>query len=441
MINRSKLLKSIPPLSPAPAQSAAPGVPDARPPKAVSTQVPEPAPAPPQASAPAKAKRPPILAGVANVNVWLRGEVKELLAVELSAKTQEAYERNGARLDAQRDEGEAVSLKKYAGTASTFYAYRAALRWHAAKRGRDAMNEYDKAKKSKDEATAADAWQRVLYAAADLKTYPKDAAPGIPAPGHVALGLADAKQEGEPAKAKREGRAATSTRETSKLKAANSIAKKYPDWRERLWLRLVEVDSPWLDHTAIAALTGARPDELRTARFKCEGNMLKISIEGAKVTEKTGQPWRFFTLENDASHEFAHLFAKAGASLKTVDLPDGVTDYPDAFSAALARAGKQVFPKADRMSGYVYRHAMASDLKADGFTRQAIAAVLGHAVTKTQDTYGRAIGGSAGKRKLEILCAREVKVTHDTRYTNPVPPQIEPMVGVFATPNFGGLGL
>jgi hypothetical protein len=437
MINRSKLLKSIPSLTPPPAQSAALGSTAAA---STSQTLTAPDPAPPKASAPAKSKRPPILVGVESVNVWLRGQVKELLDVKLSEKTKELYERNGSRLDGQRVEGEAVSLKNYEGTASTFYAYRAALRWHAAKRGRDAMNEYDRAKKAKDESTAAAAWQRILYAAADLKTYTKDTAPGIPAPGHVALGLADAKPEGAPAKAKREGRAAISTRETSKLKAANAIAKKYPDWRERLWLRLVEIESPWLDHTAVAGLTGARPDELRKAKFQREGDTLKIGIEGAKVTEKNGQPWRMFTLKNDGTHEFAHLFAKAGASWKTVDLPGGVTDYPDAFSAALARAGKQVFPKSARMSGYVYRHAMASDLKADGFTRESIAAALGHAATKTQDAYGRAIGGSAGKRNLSVSCAREIRATHDTRYTNPAP-QVAPASMTVTTPNFGSFGL
>ena len=432
MINRSKLLKSIPPLPPLPAQSAALGeTPAASTPQALNASEP---------ASPPKAKRPAILVGVASPNVWLREQVKEILATEVSEKTRAQYERNGARLDAQRVEGEAVSLEKYEGTASTFYAYRAAVRWHAAKRGRDAMNAYDKAKKAKHESAAADAWQRVLYAAADLKTYPKDAAPGLPAPGHVALGLADAKQEGAPAKAKREGRAATSKRETAKLGAANSIAKKYPDWREQMWLRLVEIESPWLDHTAIAALTGARPDELRTAKFQREGDTLKVGITGAKVTDKNGQPWRMFTLKDDGTHEFAYLFGKAAAAWKTVDLPDGVTDYPDAFSAALARAGKKLFPKAERMSGYVYRHVFASDMKKDGATHEHIAAALGHAATRTQQAYGRASGGTAGRRNFSVSCAREIRATHDTRFTTPAP-QIAPETIDFATPSFGDFGL
>ena len=105
MINRSKLLKSLPPLSPLSAQSAALGeIPAASTPQALNATEP---------AAPPKAKRPAILVGVASPNVWLREQVKEILATEVSEKTRAQYERNGARLDAQRVEGElAATLQK-----------------------------------------------------------------------------------------------------------------------------------------------------------------------------------------------------------------------------------------------------------------------------------------------------------------------------------------
>jgi len=94
MFNRSKLLKSLPPVSPLPAQSAALGeIPAASTPQALNATEP---------AAPPKAKRPAILVGVASVNVWLREQVKEILATKVSEKTQAQYERNGKRLNAQR---------------------------------------------------------------------------------------------------------------------------------------------------------------------------------------------------------------------------------------------------------------------------------------------------------------------------------------------------
>ena len=365
--------------------------------------------------------RPDVLKGREKLDSWLRGEAAAILGTEVSPKTIEQYKRNGARLHAARVTGQPVDLTKHEGSSATFYAYRAAVRWYAATHGIEAVREYSAAAKRGDEAAKADAWQRVLHFAADLVQYPKDAKPGLPSPKMVALGLDDPKPEGVPARAKREGRGDAQKRETAKLKAANSIARKYPDWRALVWSRLVAVKSPWLDHAAIAALTGARPDELRTAHIRKTASGIEIGITGAKVSDMKGQPWRLFVLRDDGSDEYRHIAAMASKSWKQVGLPDGVTDYPDAFSAALARAGAQVLPGAERLSGYVYRHAFASDLKADGASKEQIAQALGHAVTKTQDAYGRAVGGKAGRRLLAVSAAREVRATHDTRYTNPAP--------------------
>ena len=365
--------------------------------------------------------RPDVLKGREKIDSWLRGEAGVILGAAVSPKTVEQYKRNGARLHAAREQGKPVDLSKHEGSSATFYAYRAAVRWYAATHGIEAVREYSAAAKRGDEVAKADAWQRVLHFAADLVQYPKDAKPGLPSPVMVALGLDDAKPEGAPARAKRQGRMDTSKRETAKLKAANSIARKYPDWRALVWDRLVAIKSKWLDHAAIAALTGARPEELRTAQIRRTATGIEIGITGAKVSDTKGQPWRLFALRDDGSAEYRHIAAMASKAWKPVGLPDGVTDYPDAFSIALSRAGAQVLPGAERLSGYVYRHAFASDLKADGASREQIAQALGHAVTRTQDAYGRAIGGKAGRRLLTVSAAREVKATHDTRYTNPTP--------------------
>ena len=125
----------------------------------------------------------------------------------------------------------------------------------------------------------------------------------------------------DPSKEKRGGVYDVAKRETSKLKAANSIAKKYPNWRELVWARLVHLKSPWLDHTAIAALTGARPEELRTAKVRKTASGIEIGITGAKVSDEKGQPWRLFEIGNDGSLEYAHLEANVGAAWKDVYLP------------------------------------------------------------------------------------------------------------------------
>ena len=159
------------------------------------------------------AKRPAVLKGMESLNVWLRKEAAEILTGQHSDKTLAQYERNGTRLHAARVVGQPVDLTKHEGSSATFYAYRAAVRWYAAKQGAQAVREYEAASKRGDEAGKADAWQRVLHFAADLVQYPKDAKPGLPSPAMVALGLDDAKPEGAPARAKREEIGRASCRE------------------------------------------------------------------------------------------------------------------------------------------------------------------------------------------------------------------------------------
>ena len=99
------------------------------------------------------------------LSAWIREQAREVLAAEVSEKTRAQYERNGARLDADRVVGCPVDLGPYEGRRSTYYAYRAALRWHAASRGVQAVRDYDNARKtaggnSSPESDAA--WQRAL---------------------------------------------------------------------------------------------------------------------------------------------------------------------------------------------------------------------------------------------------------------------------------------
>lgn len=388
---------------------------------------------------PPKAQRPAVLQGIENLEEWLRKESSARLGELISDKSRDEYRRNGKRLEADRVPGNPVNLNAFADKASTYYAYRAAVRYHAAEQAALALRDYERARKTKDLDAREQARQRMFNYAADLVTYIRDKEPGLPSARLVALGLNDAKTPGVPALAKAAGSAGTPKRETAKLKAANTINRKLPAWREILWARLVHVKSQWLDHTAVAALSGARPEELQAATFYRVGDALCITINGAKVSATKGQPWRKLVIKNDGSSEFAHLYAKATDKPHALSLPPDVTDYPDAFSAALARAGKQVFPAGcPRMSGYVYRHSFASDLKADGLPRERIAAALGHAVTKTQDTYGRASGGRAGVRSLSVTCERAIKQTHDTRYTvAPVAPIATAAASfTFATPSF-----
>lgn len=375
--------------------------------------------------------RSEILKGLANIESWLRTEVAAT-KFDVSDKTAVDYLKKAARLNTARPQaGEPPDLNALTNKASTFFAYRAALRYDACQRATSSLRAYEKARKAKDEPAKKAAYRVMLEAAADLKMYPRDAQPGIPNAAHVGLGLVDEKQKSAFKKDTAKG---VTNRETSKLKAANGI-QKIDNWRGKIFDRLVQVKSPWLTLAAVGALTGARPDELDGVTIERKNGALVFVIKGAKVSDTAGQPWRRITVK-DTGQEFAHLWALTEKPF-TVTVPP-VRDYPDAYSVALARAGAQVLPKkAPRMSAYVYRHALASDLKADGFAAEQISATLGHAVSKTASYYGRAIGGKTGVRQLVAEVPRAIKMNHENPFTSPAPAASNGDIETFTTPSWG----
>lgn len=403
----------------------------ATPPPAVVPPAPASAPAPPPVPSAAKAAAPraALLTGV-NVERWLGEQVAaHRKDKSTSATTKARYAQVALTLDVTRPEPwEPVDIEQAAKTKNTFYAYRAAVRWSALERAAASLRVY---KNSKDQSARRSAYASMLSAAADLARYPADARPGLPSPLLVSLGMEDKKTGGEFKKPK------AGPGPNDKLKDANAI-QKIDGWRALIFERLLAVASPWVDHAAVAALTGCRPAEVASVRIeKGAGGELVITIPGVKVSDTKGQPYRKFSIKADAGPEFAHLLER----VKTGPVLLSSTSTASAFSEALKRAGKQALgDKAPPMTGYVYRHALACDMKADGASREEIAMALGHAVTKTQNYYGRASGGKKGARVFQVEAPRPIKNTHGngTRKVPSVAPvQATPVVPVFTSPGFG----
>ena len=406
-------------------------------------------------NAPAPVAAPPrsaLLAGV-SVERWLREQVKQHKKDgTTSAETKAKYGQVAISLENTRPApGEPVHIEALAKTKNTFYVYRAAARWSALERAASALRAYTNAD---NDAAKKTAYGVMLAAAADLVRYPADAQPGLPnaaaaaahrraVAGAVAMGMGD---EIPPLPQKNPsefvGKGSTKGK-SDKLTDANTI-QKITGWRALLFARLVSVDSPWVDHAAVAALTGCRPAEVSSVRIEVVANALVITIPGVKVSDTKGQPYRIFTIKKDAGPEFAHLLERA----KTRAVVLGSDSTASAFSEALKRAGKQAFGDiAPNMTGYVYRHALACDMKADGAGRDEIASALGHAVTKTQAHYGRASGGTKGARVFQVVATRAIKQTHGSGHRAgsaiaPNAPSAAALnaapVNVFTSPGFGG---
>ena len=206
-------------------------------------------------------------------------------------------------------------------------------------------------------------------------------------------------------------------RATKKRVSANHFAKYASNWRQLLWSRLIEVNSPWLDFAALASICGAHLNEIEHIRFKRQGDNLEITIQGINVSEIKGQPYRTLVFSNDGSSEFMHLFSKSTEQNQTPSLPSTSKDYTTAFSAALTRAGKKAFPKNfPDMTGLVYRHAFASDLKAQRVPRDMLSTALGQCVSKASCRWGWSTSGTARNHLLSATATRPIKQTHDAKH-------------------------
>ena len=354
-----------------------------------------------------------------NVNVerWLREQIKaHKKDAATSATTKDEYRSISDNLEMTRPAlWEPVQIDKKANTKNTFYKYRAATRFVALERAQVALRVYGN---TKNEMEKKAAYAVMLTAAADLARYPADAQPGLEPQKLIQLAkqleaVGDKDIADSLRKQKSEFKKSEPKETNAKLKDAQKI-QKIDGWRTLLFAELVARGGKWIDHAAVAALTGCRPAEVTSVQVERIGNALGITIPGAKVSESKGQPYRKFTITADSNGpEFAYLLERATGAPLVLEVPYGVTRPASTFSEALKSAGEKVFPKnTPPMTGYVYRHAIACDMKADGAEMNHIAASMGHAVTKTQSYYGRASGGKAGTRVFSIEAAREIKQTH-----------------------------
>jgi integrase len=184
------------------------------------------------------------------------------------------------------------------------------------------------------------------------------------------------------------------------------------DWREKILMHLEKYRLPYL----AAAVTGCRPEEItRGIEFNTADGKLTVTIQGAKVTEKSGQPWRKmeWKLPRDGMvNILATEVRQAGGSL-TIFL-----ESPKNFSTNVRDTARMIWPNREKtVTPYCLRHQFAADLKASGASDEGIAKAMGHTTTETAQSYGtarqsRGISGQPDR----VEAARAVKQKPKMRY-------------------------
>lgn len=189
------------------------------------------------------------------------------------------------------------------------------------------------------------------------------------------------------------------------------------DWRERLVARMPNYRLAVLAN----AVTGCRPDELaKGVQLAIEGGVLVATIQGAKVTGKTGLPWRRLSWSMDSDSPLVRaLIAEVQGGANVAQIVNA-----KAYSGAMRAAGGREWPKRKTtVTPYCMRHALAADMKASGMGAEEISVALGHCSDVTKQYYGSASqGGRSGAVvPARVEAARQVRMAAKGKYMQTKP--------------------
>ncbi len=189
-------------------------------------------------------------------------------------------------------------------------------------------------------------------------------------------------------------------------------------WQDR-FLSINEASNTYRCAGVLLRHCGMRPVELAMGvKLEISSTGLSVSIEGGKVRATAGQPLRCFTVNlNMLPIWFVDEIRVAG-NVK-------VLVHEDALRTHLYRLSNDVFygnarkvpNKANRLklSAYVFRHALVTELRVAGWEEHEIAAVLGETAAETARYYGNRAGGGSLSPSTPAIVRSSVQTSRSVR--------------------------
>lgn len=307
-------------------------------------------------------------------------------AANISATTAETYAATYARRKAVVEKG--GELMKGVSRAS-WHSVRAAVMHGLALEAARAKSMQEKAYSS-DDLDAAIAWAQRRRLLVDVAT---------------ATGAAEPPKERKPRQTKR------------------ATLPDDPDWRQRVYDAATKAQKPGV---AVAWASGCRPAELETGvDVTLSEGLLHIDVPGRKVTEYSGQPQRCITIDPNSAPGRALLEILNGKTQMTVRR--GAAVFNNDFSRIrerLRKTGGVIWS----VSPYSMRHQMSADAKIhfkeilnEDEAIDAVASLLGHRVTRSQERYGHPSQAKGGGGLVAVKATHEIKENRAEFKRNPVP--------------------
>jgi len=305
-----------------------------------------------------------------------------------SESTLAQYKAGYARMEQQ-----GLTPEKIAGTARSYYFYRAALVHNVATEIRQALTDTDRAAKQ----GLSEAWEqgvkRLEHLAHRLDHYRPD-----PDGKHLDQRIIS-RWAVEAEKRQRAGERIESHSKRSRLRGLPV------DWRDQMFEGAK--NSKYQTAIAVLAATGARPAEFEKGILVgiANADTLRFTIAGVKLHNgKYGQETR--TLEISANTlTTKHLLnlVQAQGQLRIEAKAGSLSDF-------VRHLSQRTFPHLKKTtSAYAFRHQFAADLKGDGLDSVDVATALGHCVDETQGFYGTARNARSSGGLQKVTGTRAVR--------------------------------
>jgi integrase len=158
------------------------------------------------------------------------------------------------------------------------------------------------------------------------------------------------------------------------------------------------------DAMMVLALTGLRPAELVLGvHVQASKSGIKITVQGVKVSKTNGQPIRqlWFSAEHWMVMRLLARISLSGQNRIIVRIQDARV-----FCDHLRVLSHRLFPDVGYViTPYSYRHAFASDRKAERVSKEALGSMLGHASERSQRSYGIARQGREPLVRVQSVAA------------------------------------
>ena len=279
---------------------------------------------------------------------------------------------------------------------STFFQYRSAVKWQSSSRLQTLLTEQDRFQRSLGPSRA---WYRAVKTLQEALWEHQEI---------CALSYDEdrGQEHWPPSRLKKEH-----TGKSKKL-----ALKKLPDgWQERF--DFFNEQSPTYRYAGVLLrFCGLRPAELeRGVQVQWTAQGVQVRIEGAKVRDTAGQPWRSFLLNLAMLPAWFVDELKRQGQIHISANSDNMRSHLGRLSTAVLNPEQRKNGCQENLSAYLFRHALVTQMRESGWESDEIAAAIGESSAETTRLYGlRVRGGKKPKvpiamEKNSVAAARAVK--------------------------------